>query len=341
MTTLARNYLRDAAGLWPNLAAVSFAFLGYLGGLALLLAPSDWLLLPGIPLMAQAMVTAAYLIHECAHNTIFKSAGHNARLGRALNWLTGGCYGTYEDLRHKHMRHHVDNADVIALDYRGWLQRHPRVLKLFQGLEWAYIPAVDLMMHAILMAAPFLFPDKHDQRRRVIGVAIVRWSLGLLLFWYSWKAWLGYVLAYCMMLMVLRFMDAFQHSYDYVLALKDKPELIVHKGDRAYEDSHTYSNPVSLTYPWFDWLTLNFGYHNAHHTRPTAPWYRLPKLHRDTYGDDRRMIVPFKAQLLSFHRRRVARVLLDDAELDPKVVSQRWQDGNFVGSTGASFLTAF
>lgn len=340
MTTQTR-YLRYDDGFWPHTLAVMYAFGGYAAGFALILFASWPGKMAGTLWLAHAMVIAGYMIHECAHNTVFLSAQHNARLGRALNWLTGGCYGTYEDLRHKHMRHHVDNADVIALDYRGWLLRHPRMLTLTRALEWAYVPVVDIMMHAMLVIAPFVFESKKTQRWRVVRVAAIRWTLGALLFWYSWQAWLLYLLAYGLFLMVLRFMDAFQHSFEYVLALDDNPELIRHKGDREYEDTHTYSNPIAANLPAVDWLTLNFGYHNAHHTRPTAPWYRLRALHFDTYGNDRRMIVPLKAQLLSFHRRRMDRVLLDAAEEDPAEVARRWRDGTVVGSTGASFLTAF
>ncbi len=29
-------------------------------------------------------------------------------LGRLMSWLCGAAYGTYEDMRYKHFRHHVD-----------------------------------------------------------------------------------------------------------------------------------------------------------------------------------------------------------------------------------------
>jgi omega-6 fatty acid desaturase (delta-12 desaturase) len=43
---------------------------------------------------------------------------------------------------------------------------------------------------------------------------------------------------------------------------------------------------ISFRYELPNWLVLNFGYHNAHHAKPTAPWYRLPALHRELFGDD-------------------------------------------------------
>ena len=59
-----------------------------------------------------------------------------------------------------------------------------------------------------------------------------------------------------------------------------------------------------------NWLTLNFGFHNAHHARPTTPWYRLPALHFEMYGSDPKHVIPLAAQLRLFHRHRLARGLL-------------------------------
>ena len=42
-------------------------------------------------------------------------------------------------------------------------------------------------------------------------------------------------------------------------------------GGRATEQEHTFSNPLSFKYELPNWLVLNFGWHNAHHLRPTVP----------------------------------------------------------------------
>jgi fatty acid desaturase len=60
-----------------------------------------------------------------------------------------------------------------------------------------------------------------------------------------------------------------------------KTSKCLHRGDRVYEQAHTFSNPLSLRHPWVNLFVLNFGYHNAHHAKPTTPWFRLPALHRE------------------------------------------------------------
>src|SRR5690606_16768136 len=116
------------------------------------------------------MVIAAYLIHDCAHHAIFKNPRYNDRLGTALNWLTGGCYGAIEDVRYKHLRHHSANADLVCFDYRNFLRRRPRLLRAVRTLEWCHIPAVEMLMHAMLIAAPFVLPGRASQRRRTRNI---------------------------------------------------------------------------------------------------------------------------------------------------------------------------
>jgi fatty acid desaturase len=86
-------------------------------------------------------------------------------------------------------------------------------------------------------------------------------------------------------------------------------------------------------------LWLNFGFHNAHHERPTMPWYRLPAYHRELYPADYAQVVTVGALLRSFHVHRVARILADDyGAVAP--VGQPGRANTFVGAVGVSFLTA-
>jgi fatty acid desaturase len=351
----------------PNLTAFGYVLLGYGLGLAALLAEAAWLNALGVVLLAHAMVIAAYLIHECAHNTIFADNRWNARLGSALLWLTGACYGRYEDIRHKHFRHHVDRADVVAFDFRPLLPRYPRLFRLMRMLEWAYVPAVDLMMHALVIVLPFRLASRRDRRARVLTVLAIRGALFGLLTWVSLQALLGYALAYLLFLHVMRFMDVHQHTYEVWETLERPRGAQDDRFDRDYEHRNTYSNLVSARHPWLNLLVLNFGYHNAHHVRPTAPWYRLPRLHAEQFGetanapdpvtgrmsvasrasdsargprlrpvgDDRAQLLPFACLLRAYHHYRVARVLNGDP---PGMEVGNGQD--FVGVVGVSFLTA-
>lgn len=323
-------------GALPHSLALAYAFGGYAGGLALISTggPMGWL--TGTLLLGHAMIIAAYLLHECAHNTIFSTNEANARLGRALGWLASSCYGTYEGIRHKHFRHHVDRADVVAFDYRPHLARYPRLAKAMEVLEWFYIPALDIMMHALVLVLPFTMESRRKHRARVLKVLAIRGTLFGLLIWQVPAVAVCYPIAWTLMVTVLRFMDAFQHTYEIddrlETPIKGKPRF-----DAAYEERNTFTNLHSTRFPVFNLLTLNFGYHNAHHEKPTEPWFRLPAVHRELYGDHCGQALPIWNQLKAFHRYRTKRMLnADEGDLD--VLSDK--GAHFVGVDGVSFLTA-
>lgn len=329
------HLMRHPGSALPNALAAGYAVGGWLLGLAGLLSGHPLLNVLGVPLLAHSLVIAAYLIHECAHNTIFKSNAHNAALGEVLCWLTGAAYGRYEDIRHKHMRHHVDRGDVIAVDFRPLLARRPSLLRMMKALEWAYVPALDLYMHAMVLWLPFRLESRRHLRPRVLAVLAVRAAFFALVAWVSPPALLLYAVAYMIFLHVMRFMDVHQHTYDVLETLERERGPEVERYDRAFEERNTYSNPISLSRPWLNLMMLNFGYHNAHHAKPTAPWYKLPALHRELYGESRERVLPFAALLRSYHRYRVRRILHADAP-DIDVGDGR----DFVGVLGVSFLTA-
>lgn len=326
--------MRQREGAWRHGLALGYGVVGY-GSALLMLGADAWFInASGVLLLAHALVISAYLVHECTHNTLFTDHRWNARLGELLDWLAGASYGSYGDIRRKHLRHHADRADVIAFDYRALLLRHPRALKLLQALEWCYLPAVDLLMHALVIALPFTRESRRKHRRRVVWTALSRLLFFTLLGLYSPKAVLLYAVAYLLFLHVMRFMDVHQHTYAVVVALGATAPAHSKNYDRAFEDRNTFSNLISQHHPWLNLLTLNFGYHNAHHVRPTAPWYQLPELHQRHFGNDTSRLLPFAELLRSYHRHRVARILNGDA---PDSVT----DGApMIGVVGVSFLTA-
>lgn len=327
--------LRYHDGFWPNALVFGYAFGGYACGLWLLAAPSWPLNVAGVLLTTHALVIAAYLIHECAHNTLFAANRHNAMFGEVLSWLVGAGYGRYEDIRHKHFRHHVDRADVVAFDFRPLLVQRPRLLRLAQALEWAYVPVVDLAMHALVIALPFRLASRRDRRARVLAILVSRVACFALLGFFSLKALALYAVVYVLFLHVMRFFDVHQHTYEVWEALERPRAASDARFDRDYEQHNTFSNLLSTRFPWLNLLVLNFPYHNAHHVKPTVPWHRLPQLHRELFGVDRRQVLPFRNLLASYHRYRVPRLTNGDPP------GMDVGDGRrFIGVVGVSFLTA-
>jgi fatty acid desaturase len=334
------RYFRYQDGVVPNLLTLSFVLLGYPTGIVLLVQDAWLLKMLGCALVCLTLVWSAYFIHEFAHQAIFKTANANRRWGTVMSWINGSCYARFDDMRRKHMRHHVERADVISFDVQAFLRQSPTWFrKAVLALEWAYIPAVEFLMRGFVVAQPFTKGGSATERLRVLGIFTLRGAAFFALGWYSPTALVLYGAAYLLFVTVLRFADCFQHTYD-AYPISDNTPIPKDKlRDKAYEQFNTYSNIVGLENRWLNMLWLNFGYHNAHHDKPAMPWHRLPALHRELYDAQYAQVVPVSTLLKSFHINRVRRVMASDygAVLPPEAPNRA--DG-FLGAVGVSFLTA-
>ena len=322
---------------WPNLAVICYILTGWPCGVWMLTRPDVWLNVSGVLLAAHTLICSAYLIHDCAHHAVFSTTSGNDRLGVLMSWINGACLADYSRLKKKHLRHHADRLDVVTFDYRAAVKRAPvwaRTCVL--ALEWAYIPAVEFVMRGMVVAAPFSFGTVAE-RARVLSLLAVRVAFFGALALISVRAVLLYALAYVLFLTVLRFMDAFQHTYELFASYSLEAAAPDPRRDLRYEYENTYSNLVSERWWWLNLLVLNFPYHNAHHVRPSVPWYRLPALHRSLYRQKDRQVITCRELLGSYHRHRVSRVL---AENYGSVTAAGDRAGSFLGAVGVSFLTA-
>lgn len=334
-----QRLFRNPGGALPNTLALYHTVAGYALGVFLLTVPGwGWNLL-GVLLTGHTLIYAAYFIHEFAHQSIFRTAGANHAGGVLMAWITGACYAPFAALRRKHMRHHLDRADVITFDYKAFLHRSPAwVTRVVLALEWAYVPAVEFIMHAYVVLLPFLKKERRADRPRVLTVIAVRVTAFAVLGWLAPKAVVLYAIAWMIMLHALRFADAYQHTYDAFAALEGGEAIPADKvRDRDYEQSNTYSNIVSVAHPWLNLLLLNFSYHNAHHERPIVPWHDLPALHAQLYPGDSRQVLPMSTLLRGYHRDRLKRITSDDYGA---VGDGPGKADGFLGAVGVSFLTA-
>jgi fatty acid desaturase len=320
-----------------NALVILYTFMGW--GLGVwLLTSAHWLLnVAGVALTAHALICSAYLIHECVHHTIFAGVRPNDRLGILLSWLNGASLADYQRLKKKHLRHHADRLDVVTFDYRAALRATPRwIQQCVLALEWAYVPVIELLMRGMIIAYPFRYGGV-AARIRLLALLAVRIAFFTALAVISVKAVLLYALAYFLFLHVLRFLDAFQHTYDVFPSQSLAPAPVDPRRTRRYEYENTYSNLLSERWSWLNLLVLNFPYHNAHHERAGESWFRLPALHRSLYGKKDQQVVTCRELVRSYHRHRVSRVLAEDygsVSLEGERVS------GFLGAVGVSFLTA-
>jgi fatty acid desaturase len=321
-------------GFWPNFLGFSYTFLGYFFGLWMLLQESIVWNFLGVLLVTHTLVYSAFFTHELLHETIFRHRSMNSNFVVLLSWLNGACYARSKDLRHKHIRHHVDRADVITFDFKEFLHTNPTLQKIVLALEWAYVPAVEFIMKAYVVASAFI---RKERRIEVIFIFLTRVGFLSVFALLSPQAVLLYALSYLIFIHAMRFIDAYQHTYE-AYAIEGYEEAPgIENRDRDYEHQNTYSNLISTRYPLLNLLTLNFVYHNAHHTKTRAPWYELPALHETLYGQGDGQVLAVRTLLANFHKYRVERVMSPDY-MAPTQADEDSKE--FIGAVGVSFLTA-
>lgn len=331
------KFWRRSDGALPNTLAFTYMLTGQLIGIALMTSNNFWLFIIGILITAHSLVIGGYLIHEIAHNLVFKSRKVTNSIGECVSWLCGSAYAPFKRIQLMHMRHHGDRADIALFDHQDFLKKHSTIKKIVYALEWLHIPAVEVLMHYQVIVRPFIRKDFHEQRLRVIFISFSRLVFFLTLFAISPFALLGYAIAYLIFLKALFVADAYAHTYEaYIIEQYKDP--VPHEGrDATYDKEHTYSNLISERWPLLNLLNLNFGYHTAHHDCPATPWYKLPEEHHKTYDTDAPQILPYRQLWRTFNKNRIKCIINDDFG-DVEGTDKHRAD-NFLGVHGVSFLS--
>lgn len=316
-----------------NIIALAYVIILYSLGIVSILSQFWQINLFGVLAIAHSLVISTALTHEFIHGNIFRHRKLNRFWGQIMTHFNGSCYATWDNLVEHHFNHHLYHVDVVGFDILEYLRVSisPWIRQIYLGLEWLYFPVLEFEMRWQIILAPFLNRSKRYLLKRTIGLIIYRSVLFGLLAWMSWQAVLLYFAAYISFVNITRFIDAFHHTYEYVVLGQEFPER-----DRFYEQENTFSNLVSIEYPWLNLLMLNFGYHNAHHHQMSCPWHELPALHAKLYGNKGRELLPLPKLVLNYHRFRIDRLFLGQGDAIEDGVLRI---DHFTGGVGVSLLT--
>jgi fatty acid desaturase len=312
-----------------NIAVLIYIFASYGIGVGCLTQQPWQLNGIGVVLLIHALILSAIFIHELIHGNIFKERQYNQFWGEVLTHLNGACYATWDDLVEHHINHHIHHADFVPFEISKYISELP----IFQrqvviALEWAYFPAFEFILRLRIALGSFQASEKQNLRSRTLFLMLYRGVLFAILGWYAPKAIALYALAYISFINLMRFADAFHHTYNYAIVGEPFP-----KRDRVYEQANTFSNLVSIKYPWLNLLYLNFGYHNAHHEDMRCSWYNLPKLHEKLYGTEAHNLLPLPQLIANYHHFRLERLFGGQGDVDKVDIAA------FIGGIGVSLLT--
>jgi fatty acid desaturase len=304
-----RSYINKQKPL-DNFFVIVYTCVGYTTAIICLILPYIWLNLLGLMLLTHSLLYSGYLSHEFMHGNIFKSRRWNTVFGNVMLWLNGGCYNNFRDLTLQHLAHHRDRADILTFNSIDELENQPRLIRqTILGLEWIYFPIIGFWSRWHSILSPWWNPERRERQFSTILIILIRGSLFIGLGIVSSKALGLYFFSYIGVITIMRWADAFQHTYEGFSLGTSLP-----KRDRAHEEANTFSTLLSRRYPWLNLLLLNFGYHCAHHAVMKCPWHSLQDLDQQLYQDKEIRYVSLWQQLKNYHQFRVTRFIKGQGE---------------------------
>ncbi|NER82823.1 MAG: fatty acid desaturase, partial [Leptolyngbya sp. SIO1D8] len=238
----------------------------------------------------------------------------------------------FDDLSRRHIAHHVDRVDFAGFDIVETLRALPKSIRwAILSLEWLYFPVITFWLQWRGVLKTWRNPD---QRLRIAVTLMIRGMLLASLGWISFKALVLYFVAHVGMINLLRWMDAFQHTYEVIPIGTSVPER-----SRKHEQANTFSTLISPRYRWLNLLLLNFGYHNAHHEIMKCPWHSLPALDHLLFQGNEVHYLPLSQLILSYHRFRIKRIFSGQGQGTDE--DRQPTPDRFYGAIGVSFLTVY
>ncbi|MCX4162780.1 MULTISPECIES: fatty acid desaturase [Paraburkholderia] len=328
-------HLARARRTWPNRLVIGVIFASHIGSLVgLIFTPTPLMIGSSIPLLSLSMLWSWYLAHDCAHLAVFRHRRLNVGLGELLSLINGVAYTSFSAYRVEHLRHHADRTDLLGTDLATLLAAWPpSVVRLLIRLETFYVPVLFYVIKLRTIKKAIMGGSAGERVRATLCVVIYGALFHTLLV-ASIASLAALFAASFIRIHVVRFVDAFQHSYDQIDP--DASNISLHS--RAYELRNTFSLPVARKWTVANIFILNFGFHCAHHMTPSCPWYALPNLHvllqQYEHGvsiDSRESDTPFVALLRAYHRGRIVRIL-SRSEGHPYDDQGRFDIERFVGA---------
>ena len=258
----------------------------------------------GALLLAHTTIFSALLTHECIHQTMFKNPRLSTSVGNFMTVLSGACFVSYDRLKQQHFDHHRNRVGYDGFSITRWVLSLPAgARRTVIALEYCYIPILSVIGRWRALVLPFFLPKHKELRPRITFVFVARVSFYSLVFVANPWSLTWIFASWIAMLNILRVFDCFHHTFDIIPLGAPMPRL-----GRDYEQANTYSSLISRKWPWLNWLFLNYGYHNAHHAKPSSHWLELPSIDRMLYPVSETHCIRCPDLVTWYHRNRIRRI---------------------------------
>ena len=270
----------DAAGATVALSCIAITT----SGVALSLSPHWWVWAAGQLLLALSFVQWFALLHECGHETLFRTKRLHAPLGQLAGFFALIPFRNWKSV---HRRHHkwtgwqdidpttqalvprelgrVERA-IVNVAWRCWIPMFSVVYRINNFWNWPRLKT--------------LFPKRED--RRPLGVNTV----GLLIVYVAIVVLLGP--ATSLRLFGVALLGAFAAEDLLILSQHTHIPLQLSGGGdvRPFPTIEQEVFTRSLVFPrWLSAILLHIDAHELHHMYPFVPGYRLGEVQYETENE--------------------------------------------------------
>jgi len=231
--------------------------------------PHPLILLLALPLLAGRQLALSVVMHECGHNTLFRTRSLNQFCGQYLaGQPTLGDLHSYAASHTHHHRLAGTSDDPDLTNYKAYpISRESFRRKIWRDLsgQTGY-----KLISFVVIAAAGVFSRDTERRKAskpfaaiVLNNALFAWLLAVLFSPWAYLLWLLSIMTFFMLIVRVRQIAEHAHVLN---PISDDPR------------EHTRT----ILVPWWQRLFLapNFvNYHMEHHFMAGVPCYRLPTLH--------------------------------------------------------------
>ncbi len=234
-----------------------------------------WSIIPIIIIASGFMVRTFIILHDCGHNSFFKSKRANTIWGHILGVVT---FTTYHEWQKGHNIHHgsVANLDnrkggdvwtITAQEYKDMSTFNKLIYRIFRN---------PLFLFTIAPPFSFLvlnrFPSKTTPKKAIPSFIITNLLIIGIILAFLFTIGIKYYLIVYLPVVVLAaivgvWLFYIQHQFKDVHWFNDDEWDIVKAS--LYGSSY-YKLPSVLR-----WFTGNIGFHHIHHLNPRIPEYNL------------------------------------------------------------------
>ncbi|WP_022821969.1 fatty acid desaturase [Hymenobacter norwichensis] len=195
--------------------------------------------------------TLFVVIHEAAHNLVFRKVWQNVAVGIVANFAS--VVPTAVSFKNFHIKHHVfQGVHELDADLPDWYEA--KLIKNYSlgKAVWLFFFPLFQVVRTIRCREVAVF-DRYVVANIVAQLAFD----AAIVYFFGWPA-LGYLFLSFWFSVGLHPLGA-RWIQEHYLTLDDRQE------------TYSYYGPLNG-------INLNVGYHNEHHDMPSIPWNKLPRL---------------------------------------------------------------